>query len=335
MAKTTGKPAVKMASVLLLSGALCAGSSSAGVAIKEPAAPATEGYAATSGEPQAQARIVRSFSGFAGSEANARNLVTGLRQSSEITLIAPAAGGQPGTATRFTPPTRPMDYGNVRISLALAREQLAQLGVDRPTPTQIKAVLAGGGVASHVSGRATTPFLLPGVLQMRAGGMGWAKIADTMGVRLGPAMSGKTHHVAFAPPPASLAQTAASAATGIISVAVASTDVPARRNTDNTPPLVTSASITTSTATATGARTAAVARQRAPARRPADGEPGPENRRSRTSVIAAADSTVKGAGVTMPVQYGVNSAVVMMDAATEAPGAAGEPVRLEDGQAGE
>jgi hypothetical protein len=31
----------------------------------------------------------------------------------------------------------------------------------------------------------------------------------------------------------------------------------------------------------------------------------------------------------MPVQHGVSSTVVM----TEAPGAAGEPVRLEDGQA--
>lgn len=291
MARTTVKPAVKMASALLLSGALCAGSSSAGVVIKEPAAPATEGYAATSGEPQAQARIVRSFSGFAGSEANARNLVTGLRQGSEITLTAPANGGQPGAATRFTPPTRPMDYGNVRISLALAREQLAQLGIARPTPSQIKAVLAGGGVAIRVSGRATTPFLFPGVLQLRAGGMGWAKIADSMGVKLGLAMSGNAHPAAFTTPP------------------------------------ISSASITTTAAA--GAGNVAVARPSAPARRSARGGPEPEIRRSRTRIIAAADSAVRGAGVTMPVQYGVSSTVVM----TEAPGAAGEPVRLEDGQA--
>ncbi|MGH8633087.1 MAG: hypothetical protein ACRET7_03035, partial [Burkholderiales bacterium] len=264
--------------------------------------------------------------------ANARSLVAGLRQGNEITLTAPAAGGQPGTATRFTPPTRPMDYGNVRIALALAREQLAQLGVDRPTPTQIKVALAGGGVASHVSGRATAPVLLPGVLQMRAGGMGWAKIADTMGFRLGPAMSGKTHNAAFAPPPASLAQTTTSAATGVISLAVASTDAPARRSTDSTPLLVTLTSITTSTATTTGARTAAVAGQRAPARRPASGEPERENRRSRASIVAAADSAAKGAGVTMPVQHGASSPVVMTEAATEAPRAAGEPVHLEEGQ---
>ncbi|MGH8699732.1 MAG: hypothetical protein ACREVR_00965, partial [Burkholderiales bacterium] len=225
---------MKMASVLVLGGVLCAGGIAAGVLLKGAVTPVTEESTAAIEEPYAQARIISSFSDFAGSEANARSLVAGLRQGSEITLTAPAAGGMPGTATRFTPPTRPMDYGNVRFALALAREQLAQLGVDRPTPTQIKVALAGGGVASHVSGRATTPLLLPGVLHMRAGGMGWAKIADTMGVRLGPAMSGKTHNATFAPPPASLAQTTASAATGVIPVAVASTDVPARRSTDNT-----------------------------------------------------------------------------------------------------
>lgn len=324
---------MKVAFAFLLSAALCAGSIAAGDVVKDPAAPTTEGYAAISGEPQAQTRIVHSFSGFAGSEANARNLVAGLRHGTEITLTAPTVGGQPGSATRFTPPTRPMDYGNVAISLALAREQLAQLGVIQPTPAQITAVLAGGGVASRVSGQATAPFLLPGVLQMRAGGMGWAKIADTMGVRLGPAMSGKSNNVAFAPPPATLAQTTASAATGVISVAAASTDVPARPGAVNTPPLVTSASITTTTATEAGARAAAtVARQRAAARRPADGEPEPKSRRSRASIMVAADRSVKGTGGTIPVQYGVTSTVVMTEAATEAPGAAGEPIRLEERQ---
>ena len=293
-----GKPAVKMASALVLSGVLCAWSIAAGVQLKyDGATPVTEGYAAAIGEPQARARIISSFSVFAGSEANALSLVAGLRQGREITLTVPANGGQPGAATRFTPPTRPMDYGNVRISLALAREQLAQLGIARPTPSQIKAVLAGGGVAIRVSGRATTPFLFPGVLQLRAGGMGWAKIADSMGVKLGLAVSGNAHPAAFTTPP------------------------------------ISSASITTTAAA--GAGNVAVARQSAPARRSARGGPEPEIRRSRTSIIAAADSAVKGAGVTMPVQYGVNSTVVMTEAATEAPGAAVEPVRLEDGQAAE
>lgn len=285
---------MKMASALVLSGVLCAGSITAGVQLKDAVNLVTEGYAAAIGEPQAQARVIGSFSVFAGSEANARSLVAGLRQGNEITLTVPATGGQPGTETRFTPPTRPMDYGNVSISLALAREQLAQLGVTRATPSQIKAVLAGGGVASRVSGRATTPYLLPGVLQMRAGGMGWAKIADTMGVTLGPAMSGNAHPAAFTAPP------------------------------------ISSASITTSAAA--GARPVAVARQPTLARRPAKGEPDPEIRRSRARIMAAADGVAKAGNVKMPAQDGVNTTVVMLGAVVEAPGAADEFIRHEEGQ---
>jgi hypothetical protein len=281
-----------MASVLVLSGVLCAGGIAAGVQLKDAAITVNEGYAAAIEEPQA--RIISSFSDFAGSEANARSLVAGLRQGSEITLTVPASGGQPGTATRFTPPTRPLDYGDVRISLALAREQLAQLGIARPTPSQIKAVLVGGGVATRVSGRATTPFLLPGVLQLRAGGMGWTKIADTMGVTLKPAMNGNAHPAAYTTPP------------------------------------ISSAWFTTTAAAS--ARNAPVARQPAPARRSARGGPEPEIRRSGASIMAAAGGVAKAGNVTMPVRDGVNSTVVVPGAAVEAPGAADELIRHEEGQ---
>jgi hypothetical protein len=110
-----------------------------------------------------------------------------LRQGGEINL---AAGGRAGPATQFTPPTRPMDYGNVRIALVLAREQLAQFGINRPNPAQLKAVLVGGGVASRTNERVATPVLLPGVLQMRAGGMGWQPIASSMGITLAQVMNG-------------------------------------------------------------------------------------------------------------------------------------------------
>jgi hypothetical protein len=281
-----------MASVLVLSGVLCAGGIAAGVQLKDAATTVNERYAAAIEEPQA--RIISSFSDFAGSEANARSLVAGLRQGSEITLTVPASGGQPGTATRFTPPPPPLDYGDVRISLALARVQLAQLGIDRPTPTQIKAVLAGGGVATRVSGQATTPYLLPGVLQLRAGGIGWAKIADTMGVTLGPAMNGNAHPAAVTTPP------------------------------------ISSSRITTSVAVAT--LNAAAARQPAPARRSARGGPEPEIRRTKASIMAAAESVAKAGNVTMPVRGGVNSTVVVPGPAVEASGAADELIRHEEGQ---
>jgi len=279
-----------MASVLVLSGVLCVGGIAAGVQLKDAATTANERHAAAIEE--LQTRIVNSFSDFAGSEANARSLVAGLRQGGEITLTVPASGGKPGTATRFTPPTRSLDYGDIRIALALARVQLAKLGINRPTPAQIKAVLAGGGVATRVSGQATNPFLLPGVLQLRAGGTSWAKIADTMGITLGPAMSGNAH--------------------------------PA----DVTTSPIHSAWITTSVAVATG--NAAGARQPAPARRAATGGPEPEIRRAKASIVAAAEGVAKPGNVTMTVRDGASSTGVVPGAATEyvaKPGSVTVPVR--------
>ena len=286
---------MKLASILVLGGVLCAGGIAAGVQLKDAATSVTREY--TAAIEELQAGIISEFSEFAGSEANARSLVAGLRQGSEITLTVPANGGRPGTATRFTPPTRPLDYGDVRISLALARGQLAQLGIDRPTPAQIKAVLAGGGVATRVSGQATTPYLLPGVLQLRAGGIGWAKIADTMGVLPGPAMNGNAHVAALAPPP------------------------------------ISSAWITTSVAVAT--RNAAAARQPAPARRSARSGQETENRRSGASTMAAAQGVAKAGHGAMPVRDGVNSTVVVPGAVVEATGAADEPIRQDEGQTAE
>jgi hypothetical protein len=325
MSKTNVK-----AVAILLSGALCAGSIAAGAQVKGAAISVTGGEAVSSGEPQAQTRIVGDFSDFAGSDANARSLVAGLRHGNAITLTAPAAGGQPGTATGFTPPTRRMDYGDVRISLALAREQLAQLDITRPTPAQIKAVLAGGGVASRTGGRVAAPFLLPGVLQMRASGMGWAKIADTMGVTLGQAMNSKAHHAAFSAPPASLHPAAASAAGGLISAAVARSDVTALRRTGATPAPIFSASITTTVAAST--RTTAVAMPPALARRSTNGETGPDIRRSRARIVAAADSVVKGGVVAMPVQDGARGGDVRTVAAAVTSTASNEPIGSEDGQ---
>lgn len=285
---------MKVASVLALGGVLCAGGIATGVQLRDAATPVTGGYIAAIEEPEAQARIISSFADFAGSESNARSLVTGLRQGSEIALTVPANSGQPGTATRFTPPTRPLDYSDVRISLALAREQLAQLGITRPTPSQIKAVLAGGGVGTRVSGRATTPFLLPGVLQLRAGGMGWARIADSMGVTLGPAMTGNAQPAAFRSPP------------------------------------ISSARITTSVAV--GAANVAVARQPAPSRDSPRGAPKSDIRRSEASIMAAAKGVGSREIVAMPVRGDVNSTVVVTGAASEAPVAAVERIGHEEGQ---
>lgn len=145
--------------------------------------------AAEAGATKVEDKLTSEFAIFAGSQDNSRSLVTGLRQGNEVTLTndSPAGGG-----ATFTPPTRPMGYGNVRISMALAQEQLIRSGITQPTAEQLSASLMGGTVTNGSGG--TTE--LQGVLQMRADGMGWGRIANEMGTKLGHVMSGlkQTNH---------------------------------------------------------------------------------------------------------------------------------------------
>lgn len=124
-------------------------------------------------------KLTTEFSGWAGSTENADALVNGLRTGSAITLTSTATDGT-ATTTTFVPPTRPMGYGNIRIALLLAKTQLASQGITDPTATQLQGALLG------TSGSSTQ-----GILQMRASGMGWGQIANSMGVKLGAVISGK------------------------------------------------------------------------------------------------------------------------------------------------
>lgn len=133
-------------------------------------------------------KLVGTYTEFAGSPENAAALVKGLRTGTPITLTqAPAPGAPPPTATTFTAPTRPMGYGNIKIALALAQNQLASQGVTNPTPQQLQGALVGTTTVNPNGTTTTTQ----GVLQMRASGMGWGQIANSMGVKLGAVMSGK------------------------------------------------------------------------------------------------------------------------------------------------
>ena len=126
-------------------------------------------------------KLVSTFSDFSGSPDNAASLVNGLRTGSAITLSGPTGGSPGGEALTFSAPTRPMGYGNIRIALSLAQTQLASQGITNPTPAQLQGALVGS------TDGATTQ----GILQMRASGMGWGQIANSMGYKLGPVMSGK------------------------------------------------------------------------------------------------------------------------------------------------
>jgi hypothetical protein len=120
-------------------------------------------------------RLVEKYDRFAGSDRNARELVEGLRNDSQIDLT------KGGKTTSFKPATDKMGYGNVDLALGLAKASLADHGIHNPTPEQIKAALNGGTITTKSGQRVT----LAGVLKLRASGMGWGQVAHKLGVKVG------------------------------------------------------------------------------------------------------------------------------------------------------
>ena len=153
-------------------------STSPSMNINTTSAPAT-GTLST-GQSNVIGKTADAYTPFAGSRSNAENLAIGLRTGSEITLSSSGAHGH-SNQTTFTPPTKPMGYGNVNKSLALASQQLAAAGVAHPTTDQIKTSLMGGTIRNDTGQRVA----MQGVLQMRADGMGWGQIAHQLGVKPG------------------------------------------------------------------------------------------------------------------------------------------------------
>ena len=174
---------------------------------------------AVAAEPQDSktlARISSDFSTFAGSTSNSTSLATGLRTGSPITLTSTDAKGVV-TETTFSPPTGKMGNGNVFISLALAKQNLANLGITQPTPEQLQAALTNGpGGTITLPNGSTQP--LTGVLTYRSEGMGWGKIAQSYGYKLGPVISGMKAANPQAGAPATLPATATTkASSGVTS----------------------------------------------------------------------------------------------------------------------
>lgn len=124
-------------------------------------------------------RAGEQFGAFAGSRENTEALALALRRGSEVTLV-----GADGKTTRFTPATGHMGHGNVTKSMALAQRQLAAAGIGNPTPEQVKAALNGGTVTVG-SGADARTVEMQGILKLRSQGMGWGRIAHTVGVKPG------------------------------------------------------------------------------------------------------------------------------------------------------
>ena len=156
--------------------------------------------ATSNGETKVTGKIADDFNTFLGSDSNA--VVTGLRNGTPITLTrtttvpSTTPGGLPTTTTTttvITPPTGHMGHGNVYISLALAKQQLSSLGITQPTPQQLQSALTGGTITQTTGSGATavtTSTQLDGILTLRSQNMGWGQIAQKLGYKLGPVMSG-------------------------------------------------------------------------------------------------------------------------------------------------
>ena len=80
-----------------------------------------------------------------------------------------------------------MGHGSADTALALAKASLAKLGIHNPTREQLNAALHGGTITTKSGERVK----LPGVLKLRASGMGWGQVAHKLGLKVGDV---KGHH---------------------------------------------------------------------------------------------------------------------------------------------
>src|SRR5438105_1895398 len=138
----------------------------------------------TAGQTLVAGKVAQPFATLAGSNENAVALANALRTGTTATLTYTSidANGQVTTSTAsITPPTKPMGWGNVSHSLALARFALNQAGITNPTAAELQAALQGNSITTADG----TTVKFPGVLQQRADGMGWGRIAQSYGTTMG------------------------------------------------------------------------------------------------------------------------------------------------------
>ena len=179
------------------------------------------GTTLSAGQMRVAGRVAAPFATLAGSSDNALALATALRTGTPATLSTTStdtSGTTVVTTTWITPPTKPMGWGNVSHSLALAQFALSDAGVANPTASDLQAALLGG----TVTGKDGATVTLAGVLQQRADGMGWGTIAKSYGTTMG-AVNHTLHAAAKKPVtstaagmPASTTTTATTGKSGIV-----------------------------------------------------------------------------------------------------------------------
>lgn len=150
------------------------------------AAPAPNFAQTTSASSTPATNISNDYSDFL-QKVDSKQVVNDLRNGQWTTTTTDPTTKTTTTTTEALP-TGKMGYGNVKISLALARYSLSKQDppILQPTSEQLHTALVGGQM---VAGDTTTQT--NGILQMRADGMGWGQIAQKYDVKLGQLMSGK------------------------------------------------------------------------------------------------------------------------------------------------
>jgi hypothetical protein len=89
-------------------------------------------------------RLSSRYSSWAGSKANAENLVAGLQNGTTVMLMT-AGPNNTRSLAGFTPPAA-MSPEEVDSALAKARATLTSMGIRQPSADQIQAALVGGEV---------------------------------------------------------------------------------------------------------------------------------------------------------------------------------------------
>ncbi|HET8832059.1 MAG TPA: hypothetical protein VFN86_08295 [Casimicrobiaceae bacterium] len=144
-----------------------------------PASPTGAGTSTENQKPPV-ALVAEPFAALAGSNDNAIALANALRTGAPATLTAPSPDAATAKTTTFSPPTKPMGWGNVSYALEIAQHALRIAGISSPSHADLIAALVGGRVVA-VDG---TPWNLVGVLRQRAAGMAWGVIARSYGTTL-------------------------------------------------------------------------------------------------------------------------------------------------------
>src|SRR6266496_5164859 len=166
------------------SGATEPGRTSGATDTRDTSSPPATTSALSPGQARVADKFAAPFATLAGSRDNAVALATALRTGSTATLTYTSIGREGTTTTTtvtITPPTKPMGWGNVSRSLALAQFALSKAGITNPTGADLQAALQGGSITT-ADGKTV---VLTGVLQQRADGMGWGRIAQSYGTTMG------------------------------------------------------------------------------------------------------------------------------------------------------